>query len=156
MEDLLTVYTDDIYELSLCDTIAKIDGVETVFALDGRDPDYVVVAKPHVGQQVANAIRDIAGVRLVNVRPVLSRQEGCLRIIDVGDIPGPLPVSKAHMRSAQPVITSADIPGPMPAMRASARVHRDFSSQAGLASFAGSAGMRGFGSGLPELGKLSY
>lgn len=171
MEQLLTVYVDDEYELSLCDTIAKLDGVETVLALEGRDPDYVILTKPFMGEKVAGAVETLLGVRLVNVRPVISRQEGGRRIIDVTDIPGPLPAPNAQLRPTRPVITTADIPGPRPAMRASARVHHDFSSQAGLASFAGGpcdteltglanmanmAGMRGFGSGLPELGKLSY
>lgn len=168
METVLLVYTEATFEFSLCEAIATIDGVETVFELDARDPDYVILAKPFMGESVAEDVRTLMGVILVNVRTMLTRQEGSRRIIDVDDIPGPLPAANAQLKVALPVITSADIPGPRPAMRAPARVHEDFSSQAGLASFMGGpcdtelaglanmAGVRGFGSGLPELCKLHY
>lgn len=164
MEEMLIVYVDDQYELTLCDTIAKIEGVATVFALEGRDPDYIIVAKPFMGQKVADDVRTLLGVRLVNTREVLVRQDR--NIIDVSDIPGPLPSSQPKMRVAQPVITSADIPGPRPAMRAAARVPRGISTQAGLASFVGGpcdtevAGLgnlpayKGFGSGLSTLSEM--
>lgn len=170
METVLLVYTEATFEFSLCEAIATIDGVETVFELDARDPDYVILAKPFMGESVAEDVRTLMGVILVNVRTMLTRQEGGRhsRIIDVADIPGPLPAANAKLKVALPVITSADIPGPRPAMRASARVHQGVSSQAGLATFMGGpcdtelaglanmAGVRGFGSGLPELCKLDY
>jgi len=131
MESMLIVFIDDKLNSSLCDTIARLDGVETVYETDGS-PSYIVVTKPFMGDKVVDDLRVLMFIERIEVYKITARQEHARRIIDEADIPGGPVQRPVKLRVAQPIITSADIPGPRPAMRAPARVYHNISSQAWL------------------------
>ena len=141
MKHMMFVFCADTPTPDLHTQIAELTGVELVYELTGHHahgsehPDLVVIITDdaHAVQEAIEAFSP--GVRTY-VQLVWKEQP---HIITSADIPGgPVTAPAKLMVAPAPIITSDDIPGfvPNPAMRP-ALVHRDFSSQAGLASFDG-------------------
>ena len=140
MKHMMFVYATNTPALELCEQIAQLDGVEMVYEFTGpatgwERPDFVLIVD--LGEVKNNGF--YAGIEAllpdVCIRPEVITTHKQPHIITPTDIPGGPVMAPAKLRVASPVITSADIPGPLPTGMRTAVVHRDFSSQAGLAGF---------------------
>lgn len=160
MRHMMFVFTEDDPADDLYQKLAMLPGVEMVYEFSGPGiawdcPDYAVI----VNLSDINNNGFYAGIEalcpevVVHPEVILHEQP---HIIGVQDIPGPVPSGAKLQAAPKPVITTDDIPGYVrsPMMRP-ALVHRDFSSQAGLASFAAVDAFTGFGSGLPDMATLA-
>jgi len=139
---MMFVFTEDDPADDLYQKLAKLPGVEMVYEFSGPGiawecPDYAVI----VNLSDINNNEFYAGIEalcpevVVHPEVILHEQP---HIIDVGDIPGPVPTPSPRMRVAQPIIER--VPGVEPSN--TAVVHTDFSTQAGLSTFAGIGGMQ--------------
>ncbi|MBA3679106.1 hypothetical protein H0W80_02860 [Candidatus Saccharibacteria bacterium] len=168
MSHMLSIHTGDPLDLSLCDQIAHIDGVETVYGFDTHtskngDGNYMVVLS-HNLSEARRAIEVLCPCCYIYMRLIV-RQQAFTQPANITEVPW-VTSKPARLKVASlPIITSADIPGPLPTMRAPSRVHQNLSSQAGLASFGGPcdtetaglvnlAGTMGFGSCLGNLSEM--
>ncbi len=160
MRHMMFVFTEEDDAPDLYQKLAKLPGVEMVYEFSGpgiawERPDFVLI----VNLSDINNNGFYAGIEalcpevVVHPEVILHEQP---HIIDVGDIPGPVPSGAKLQAAPKPVITTDDIPGYVrsPMMRP-ALVHTDFSTQAGLASFAAVDVFTGFGSGLPDMATLA-
>ncbi len=156
MKHMIFIYTADTPDADLREQIALLPSVEMVYDFGTRGiltgwerPDFVVIVRHNnVDNNVGffEAVEALSpGVRIHS--DVIWHEQP--HIIGVDDIPGPVPTPR--MRVAQPIIER--VPGIEPSN--TAVVHSDFSSQAGLASFATVDAFTGFGSGLPDMATLA-
>ena len=142
MQHMMFVFTEDDPTPDLLEKLAMINGVEMAYELSGpgidwERPDFVLFANLAEVDNNEFFTRIEALCPDVRVHPeVIAREQP--HIITSADIPGGPVTAPAKLKVAPaPIITSADIPHPLPTGMRPALVHRDFSSQAGLASFDG-------------------